>query len=65
MQYWRLVWYSDESKFNLFGWDGKQYCWRRVGEKLLERNVVKKVKHRGGSIMMWGCISWDWLASSH
>jgi len=52
------VWYSDESKFNLFVSDGKSYCHRRVGEALPEQNVQTTVKHGGGSIMMWGCISW-------
>ena len=56
--FWRKVWYSDESKFNLFGSDGKSYCRRRIGEALLEQNVKKTVKHGGGSIMVWGCISW-------
>ena len=57
--FWRKVWYSDESKFNLFGSDGKSYCRRRVGEALLERNVKKEVKHGGGNLMVWGCISWN------
>jgi hypothetical protein len=54
---WRDVWFSDESKFNLFGSDGKQYCRRRVDEELLPRNVKKTVKHGGGSIMVWGCLT--------
>jgi len=33
--FWCKVWYSDESKFNLFGPNGKSYCRRRVGEVLL------------------------------
>jgi len=57
--FWRKVWYSDEKKFNLFGSDGKQYCRRRPGEEFLERNVRKVVKHGGGSLMVWGCISWN------
>ena len=56
---WRLCIMSDESKFNLFGSDGRQYCWRRPGEEFLDRNVKKVVKHGGGSIMVWGCITWN------
>ena len=54
---WDLVLFSDESQFNLFGSDGRQWCWRRVGEECLLRNVKKRVKHRGGSLMVWGCIT--------
>ncbi|KAL0957301.1 hypothetical protein HGRIS_014897 [Hohenbuehelia grisea] len=59
MMFWRRMVFSDESKFNLFGSDGKLYCRRRVGEALLERNVKKVVKHGGGNIQVWGCITWD------
>lgn len=65
LQFWRKVWYSDESKFNLFGSDGRQYCRRRAGEELLERNVVKTMKHGGGSLMVWGCISWNGTGRLH
>ncbi len=54
-QWWRVV-FSDESKFNLIGSDGVEYCWRRPGEALDPRNMVKRVKHGGGHVMVWGCI---------
>ena len=54
---WCRVIFTDESKFNLFGSDGHQYCRRRPGEELLPRNVKKVVKHGGGSVMVWGCIT--------
>lgn len=54
---WNWVWFSDESKFQLFGSDGKQYCRRRPGEEYLDRNVKSTVKHGGGRIMVWGCIT--------
>ncbi len=54
---WDRVVFSDESKFNLFGSDGRQYCRRRKGEELLERNVQKVVKYGGGNVMVWGCIT--------
>ena len=63
--YWRKVWYTDESKFNLFGSDGKLYCRRRVGEALLPRNVKKVVKHGGGSVQVWGCVSYNGTGRLH
>ena len=54
---WSNVIFSDESKFNLFGSDGRQWCWRRPGQAYDDVFVQKKVKHGGGSIMVWGCIT--------
>jgi hypothetical protein len=54
---WDAVVFSDESKFNLFGSDGKKYCCRRKGDCYKERNVKKTVKHGGRSLMVWGCIT--------
>ena len=59
------MWYSDESKFNLFGSDGRKYCRQRVGEEFLDRNVVKMMKHGGGSLMVWGCMSWKGTGRLH
>jgi len=49
--------FSDESKFNLFGLDGHQWCWRKQGEELDTQYVVKTVKHGRGNIMVWGCTT--------
>lgn len=62
---WSFVIFSDESKFNLFGSDGRQYCWRKSGESLLEQHVQCTVKHGGGSIMVWGCMSWEGVGKLH
>jgi transposase len=52
----RVVW-SDETKVNLFDSDGRHYIRRRVGEDLLDKHLVPTVKHGGGSLMLWGCMS--------
>ena len=49
--------FSDESKFMLFKSDGHQYAWFRPGQALDPRFTKKIVKHGGGNIMVWGCIS--------
>lgn len=53
---WSKVLFSDETKINRMGSDGKQYVWRRVGEPLTDRTVKPTVKGGGGSIMIWGCM---------
>lgn len=62
---WRLVWFSDESKFKLFGSDGKIYCWRRVGEEFLPRNTIATVKGSDGKVNVWGVISYDGVGRLH
>ena len=55
-KWYKIVW-SDESKFNLFGSDGRVYIRRRVGEDYLPECVQSTVKFGGGSVMVWGCIT--------
>ena len=54
---WRRVVWSYETKINLFGSDGRQYCWRMPGKRLQWHHVKPTVKHGGGSLMMWGCMT--------
>ncbi len=57
MNYWNHVLWSDESKVNLFGSDGVQHVWWCPGEEYQENCALPTVKHGGGSIMVWGCMS--------
>ena len=54
---WRRVVWSDESKFQIFGSDGRQYCWRKPGDPLRDAHVQPTVKYGGGCIMVWGCMT--------
>ena len=54
---WNLVHFSDESKFSLFGSDGKRFLRRKNGERLSPQSVKKTVKFGAGSLMAWGMIS--------
>ena len=54
---WSKVIWSDESRFQIFGSDGKQYYWKRPEEPLNRFHVQPKVKHGGGSVMIWGCFT--------
>ncbi|KAG9125886.1 hypothetical protein FRC07_005768 [Ceratobasidium sp. 392] len=62
---WRRVLFSDESKFKIFGSDGPVRCWRRPGLSLDPRYTRKTVKHGGGSIMVWGCITAQGVGRLH
>ena len=50
---WERVIWSDETKFQIFVSDGREYCWRKPGEPLWPNHMEPTVKHGGGSIMVW------------
>ncbi|QRV96417.1 Transposase [Ceratobasidium sp. AG-Ba] len=56
---WRRVLWSDETKINRLGSDGIHWGWKRKGEGLSNRLVVPSANFGGGSIMFWGCFSWQ------
>jgi transposase len=56
---WKRVIWSDETKINRLGSDGRKWVWKEVGEALSDRLVQGTVKFGGGNVMMWGCMSWD------
>ncbi len=55
--YWDSILWSDETKINVFGTDGFKTVWRRKAEEYKEKCMVPTVKHGGGSVLMWGCMS--------
>jgi transposase len=52
---WERVIFSNESKINHFNSDGRSWCWFRDGQ--LSSRVQETVKHGGGSIMVWACMT--------
>ena len=48
---WKRVIWSDETKINHLGSDGRKWVWKKTGEGT--------VKFGGGSVMVWGCMLWD------
>lgn len=56
-KYWEHVIFADESKFNVFGSDGRAMVWRKPNEEMKIKNLVPTMKHGGGSLMVWGCMS--------
>ena len=56
--FWKKVIFSDECKFNLFNADGNAKVWRPDGERLNSKFMRPTVKHGGGSVMVWCCMSY-------
>ena len=54
---WKKVLWSDETKIELFGHQGKRNIWHKPNPPHQPENIVPTVKHGGGSIMLWGCFS--------
>uniref|UniRef100_A0A8C7FSQ9 Transposase Tc1-like domain-containing protein n=1 Tax=Oncorhynchus kisutch TaxID=8019 RepID=A0A8C7FSQ9_ONCKI len=55
--FWRNVLWSDETNIELFGHNDHCYVWRIKGEACNPKNTIPTMKHRGGSIMLWGCFA--------
>ena len=56
---WKRVVWSDETKVNHLGSDGCKWVWKRPGERLSDRLVEVTVKFGEGSVMIWGCMTWE------
>jgi len=56
---WKKVVWSDETKINRMGSDGRQWVWKKAGEGLSDRVVEGTRKFGGGCLMMWGCMVWE------
>ncbi|SOV02335.1 uncharacterized protein UDID_19201 [Ustilago sp. UG-2017a] len=55
---WKKVVWSDKTKINLFRPDGKQFCWVK-NTSFNSKLVRPTVKFGSGSIMIWGCMTWE------
>ncbi|GBM02066.1 hypothetical protein AVEN_209754-1 [Araneus ventricosus] len=57
VSFWESVILMDESKFNIFGTNGRITMWRKPNEELNTKNLLPTVKHGGGGIMVWRCFA--------
>lgn len=64
-EFWERVLFTDESKFNLFGSDGRVKVWRNPGEGLNPKYTIKTVKYGGGGVLVWGCMAASGVGNLH
>ena len=57
-QRWRGVLFTDESRFCVEMFDRRRKVWRRRGERFQDCCVKQVSRWGGGSVMVWGGISW-------
>ncbi len=62
---WRGVLFTDESRFSLYRADGRQRVWRCVSERFAEVNVVDRVAHGGGGVMVWAGVFYGQRTQVH
>ena len=55
---WQSVIFTDESRFCIDKNDGRAKVWRRQGERYADCCVREYSRWGGGSVMVWGGISW-------
>lgn len=61
---WKNVIWSDESKFNIFNSDGKEYYWINTPGVITSDSVKPTKKYGGGGVSVWSCITWHGVGMS-
>ena len=59
LDFWDTIVWSSESKFNLFGSDGRTMVWRSRDEEFDPKCTVPTAKHGGGCVMFHEERSWE------
>ncbi len=62
---WRGVLFTDESRVSLYRADGRQRVWRRLGKRFDDVNVVDRVVHVWGGVMVWAGVGYGQRTQVH
>ncbi len=67
---WRLalcrgILFMDESRFPLYRADDRQCVWRRVSERFAGVNIVDRVAHGGGGVLVWANVCYGQWTQMH
>ena len=54
---WKRVIWSDETKINHLGLDGRKWAWKKPQKPLQDHLVQGTLKFGGESLMTWGCMT--------
>jgi hypothetical protein len=54
---WKCVILSDETNINKINSHDRSWCWIGDGECFGPQHVHETVKHGGGLVMIWGCMT--------
>lgn len=58
---WEKIIWSDESRYEVFGGDGRRYVWRGIKERYNPKCLIPTFKSGQESVMVWGCFTKDKL----
>lgn len=64
-EFWESIIFSDETKINLFGSDGRAKVWRKKNAAFDIKNLCSTVRHGGGNVLLWGCMSAGGIGNLH
>ncbi|GFU83969.1 transposable element Tc1 transposase [Trichonephila clavipes] len=56
-EYWGNVIFVDESKYNIFGSDGKQKVWWKSNKTMHVKNLRPTVRYGRDNQIVWGCMA--------